>query len=59
MALFELVLFWLKWRERAQNLFLAPLKLPCANWGTKPPFYTFDTLFLDPYFDLQNKNVDL
>ena len=42
-----------------QNL-PALLKLPCLQIEVqKPPFYTFDTLFWTPIFDLQNKNVDL
>ena len=55
MALFDLARNGTKWCKYAQNLLPAPLKLPCANWGTKPPFYTFDTLFWTPIFDLQNK----
>ena len=45
-------------RKRAQNLLPALLKLPCANWGTKPPFYTFDTLFWT-LFLTSEQNVDL
>ena len=41
MALFDLVRNDTKWCKYAQKLFLAPLKLPCANWGTKTTILHF------------------
>ena len=49
-ALFDLVRNGTKWCKYAQNLFLAPLKLPCANWGTKTTILHFWHPVFGPLF---------
>ena len=50
MALFDLVRNGTKWCKCAQNLFLALLKLPCVNWGTKTTILHFWHPVFGPLF---------
>ena len=50
MALFDLVRNGVKWCKYVQKLFLAPLKLPCANWGTKTTILHFWHPVFGPLF---------
>ena len=60
MALFELVLFWLKWREKGPKPPPSPFKVALCKLRYKNHHFTLLTpCFWTPIFDLQNKNVDL
>ena len=60
MALFRLVLFWLKWREKGSKPPPSPFKVALCKLRYKNHHFTLLTpCFWTPIFDLQNKNVDL
>ena len=60
MALFELVLFWLKWREKGSKPPPSPFKVALCKLRYKNHHFTLLTpCFWTPIFDLQTKNVDL
>ena len=60
MALFELVLNWLKWRKMGSKPPPSPFKVALCKLRYKNHHFTLLTpCFWTPIFDLQNKNVDL
>ena len=60
MALFKLVLNWLKWRKMGPKPPHSPFKVALCKLRYKNHHFTLLTpCFWTPIFDLQNKNVDL
>ena len=60
MALFELVLNWLKWRKMGPKPPPSPFKVALCKLRYKNHHFTLlAPCFWTPIFDLQNKNVDL
>ena len=60
MALFRLMLNWLKWREKGPKPPPSPFKVALCKLRYKNHHFTLLTpCFWTPIFDLQTKNVDL